>query len=131
MFWRCGYSYLFKVIIVKPVWSKYSYFFFNSKLYTSMRVCLTLFTVSIYLKYCISPYFIKNTNFRQIIHYMYFRRNNLEFLFNPNTWCSFAILFVLFMISGQMWNHIRGPPFVYYTQSGNIQLLVANYLLYK
>jgi oligosaccharyltransferase complex subunit gamma len=51
---------------------------------------------------------------------IYLRRNNLEFLFNPNTWCSFAILFVLFMISGQMWNHIRGPPFVYYTQSGGV-----------
>ena len=130
MFWRCGYSYLFKVILMLNYCQtcKFSFkqihlrFFFNSKRNTSMRVCLTLFTVSIYLKYCISPYFIKNTNFRQIIHYMYFRRNNLEFLFNPNTWCSFAILFVLFMISGQMWNHIRGPPFVYYTQSGNIQL---------
>lgn len=24
------------------------------------------------------------------------------------------------MTSGQMWNHIRGPPFVHRTQSGNI-----------
>lgn len=51
---------------------------------------------------------------------VYLRRNNLEFLMNPNTWCAISILFVLFMVSGQMWNHIRGPPFVHYTQSGGV-----------
>ena len=51
---------------------------------------------------------------------VYLRRNNLEFLFNKTTWCMFAIFFVLSMISGQMWNHIRGPPFVHKTASGGV-----------
>ena len=41
----------------------------------------------------------------------YFRRNNLEFLLNKNTWCVVAMFFVLSMISGQMWNHIRWDIF--------------------
>jgi len=51
---------------------------------------------------------------------VYLRRNNLEFLFNKNTWCMLAMFFVLSMISGQMWNHIRGPPFVHSSQSGGV-----------
>ena len=49
----------------------------------------------------LGPSFIKH------ISCLDFRRNNLEFLVNSNTWCALSILFVLFMISGQMWNHIR------------------------
>jgi len=51
---------------------------------------------------------------------VYLRRNNLEFLLNKNTWCVVAMFFVLSMISGQMWNHIRGPPFVHNSQSGGV-----------
>ena len=51
---------------------------------------------------------------------VYLRRNNLEFLFNKTTWCMLAIFFVLSMVSGQMWNHIRGPPFVHKSQSGGV-----------
>jgi len=51
---------------------------------------------------------------------VYLRRNNLEFLFNNTTWCMFSMFFVLSMISGQMWNHIRGPPFVHKTASGGV-----------
>lgn len=29
-------------------------------------------------------------------------------------------VFTLAMTSGQMWNHIRGPPFVHKTQSGGV-----------
>jgi len=29
-----------------------------------------------------------------------------------------ALMFVFAMISGQMWNHIRGPPLVHKTQGG-------------
>uniref|UniRef100_A0A673NL18 Dolichyl-diphosphooligosaccharide--protein glycosyltransferase subunit MAGT1 n=1 Tax=Sinocyclocheilus rhinocerous TaxID=307959 RepID=A0A673NL18_9TELE len=43
----------------------------------------------------------------------YLRRNNLEFLFNKNVWAFSALCFVLFMTSGQMWNHIRGPPYAH------------------
>nr|CAG4651985.1 EOG090X09EZ [Triops cancriformis] len=51
---------------------------------------------------------------------LYLRRNNLEFLYNRNMWAATAVLFTLIMTSGQMWNHIRGPPFVHKTGSGNI-----------
>jgi len=51
---------------------------------------------------------------------VYLRRNNLEFLFNKNTWSMLAMFFILSMLSGQMWNHIRGPPFVHKSQSGGV-----------
>jgi len=51
---------------------------------------------------------------------VYLRRNNLEFLFNRSTWCMLAVFFVLSMLSGQMWNHIRGPPFVHKTPAGGV-----------
>ena len=51
---------------------------------------------------------------------VYLRRNNLEFIFNKTTWCMLSIFFVLFMLSGQMWNHIRGPPFVHKTSAGSV-----------
>merc|ERR1712126_85123 len=51
---------------------------------------------------------------------VYLRRNNLEFLFNKTTWSVLAMFFVLSMISGQMWNHIRGPPFVHKTANGGV-----------
>ncbi|KAG8003760.1 Magnesium transporter protein 1 [Nibea albiflora] len=43
----------------------------------------------------------------------YLRRHNLEFLFNKNVWAFSALCFVLIMTSGQMWNHIRGPPYAH------------------
>ncbi|XP_046706316.1 magnesium transporter protein 1 [Silurus meridionalis] len=43
----------------------------------------------------------------------YVRRNNLEFLCNKNVWAFSALCFVLIMTSGQMWNHIRGPPYAH------------------
>jgi len=49
---------------------------------------------------------------------LYLRRNNLEFLQNKTAWGILALFFVFAMISGQMWNHIRGPPLVQKTQSG-------------
>jgi len=54
---------------------------------------------------------------------VYLRRNNLEFLFNKATWCMLAMFFVLSMLSGQMWNHIRGPPFVHKSQSGGVSYI--------
>ncbi|KAL4659669.1 magnesium transporter protein 1 isoform X2 [Arapaima gigas] len=44
---------------------------------------------------------------------VYLRRNNLEFLYNRNAWAFAALCFVLLMTSGQMWNHIRGPPYAH------------------
>jgi oligosaccharyltransferase complex subunit gamma len=51
---------------------------------------------------------------------LYLRRNNLEFLYNKTAWSLLALFFVFAMISGQMWNHIRGPPFVHKTQQGGV-----------
>merc|ERR1712012_518186 len=49
---------------------------------------------------------------------LYLRRDNLEFLRNKTAWAMVCLVFVFIMISGQMWNHIRGPPFVQRTQKG-------------
>lgn len=47
-----------------------------------------------------------------ILGLFYMKRNSLDFLFNRTTWgiCCLAITFIF--MSGQMWNHIRGPPFM-------------------
>jgi oligosaccharyltransferase complex subunit gamma len=51
---------------------------------------------------------------------IYMRRNNLEFLYNKNLWGMLSLFFVFAMCSGQMWNHIRGPPLVHKTQGGQV-----------
>ena len=51
---------------------------------------------------------------------LYLRRNNLEFLYNKTAWGLLALIFVFAMTSGQMWNHIRGPPFIHKTQQGQV-----------
>ena len=51
---------------------------------------------------------------------IYMRRNNLEFLYNKNLWGMMSLFFVFAMCSGQMWNHIRGPPLVHKTQGGQV-----------
>ncbi|KAI5705798.1 tumor suppressor candidate 3-like [Diaphorina citri] len=50
--------------------------------------------------------------------FLYVKRNNLEFLYNKLMWGVAAVLFCFAMISGQMWNHIRGPPFIHKNQNG-------------
>ncbi len=66
----------------------------------------------------------------------------MEFLYNKTMWAVMSLVtlvqlqyflavnlmnmyialqfFVFTMTSGQMWNHIRGPPFVHRTNAGNI-----------
>ncbi|EDW04063.1 tumor suppressor candidate 3 [Drosophila grimshawi] len=70
--------------------------------------------------------------------FLYIRRNNLEFLYNKNLWGAAAVFFCFAMISGQMWNHIRGPPLVHKTQNGGVayihgssqgQLVVETYIV--
>lgn len=70
--------------------------------------------------------------------FLYIRRNNLEFLYNKNLWGAVALFFCFAMISGQMWNHIRGPPLVHKTQNGGVayihgssqgQLVVETYIV--
>ncbi|KAJ8970230.1 hypothetical protein NQ317_015670 [Molorchus minor] len=52
--------------------------------------------------------------------FLYLRRNNLEFLYNKTMWGMSALFFCFAMTSGQMWNHIRGPPFIHKNQNGQI-----------
>lgn len=52
--------------------------------------------------------------------FLYLKRNNLEFLQNKQLWGLLAVLFTFAMVSGQMWNHIRSPPFVHKAQNGGI-----------
>uniref|UniRef100_A0A336MBG5 CSON013742 protein n=1 Tax=Culicoides sonorensis TaxID=179676 RepID=A0A336MBG5_CULSO len=52
--------------------------------------------------------------------FLYLRRNNLDFLQNKQMWAMIAVVFCFAMISGQMWNHIRGPPFIQKSQNGGV-----------
>ncbi|KAF2363253.1 Oligosaccharyl transferase complex subunit OST3/OST6 [Trinorchestia longiramus] len=73
-----------------------------------------------------------------VVGLLYLRKNNLDFLYNSTTWGLIALAFVFVMTSGQMWNHIRGPPFLQKTQGGNIayihgssqgQFIVETYII--
>lgn len=44
---------------------------------------------------------------------LYLKRNNLNFLYNKTSWGIGAMVIIFAMTSGQMWNHIRGPPFMH------------------
>jgi len=57
---------------------------------------------------------------------LYLRRNNLEFLYNKNIWAVGALFFCFMMVSGQMWNHIRGPPFFHKGQNGQISYILGS-----
>ncbi|CAB3359021.1 tumor suppressor candidate 3 [Cloeon dipterum] len=76
--------------------------------------------------------------FAFVAGFLYLKRNNLDFLYNKTLWAFAAIVFTLAMTSGQMWNHIRGPPFVHKTQSGGVayihgssqgQLVLETYII--
>lgn len=45
--------------------------------------------------------------------FLYVKRNNLEMICNSTCIGLSALIFCFAMVSGQMWNHIRGPPFVH------------------
>ncbi|GMT21043.1 hypothetical protein PFISCL1PPCAC_12340, partial [Pristionchus fissidentatus] len=46
-----------------------------------------------------------------VLGLLYMRRNNLEFLYNRTFWATVCVGMTFVFMSGQMWNHIRGPPF--------------------
>ncbi|XP_041972810.1 tumor suppressor candidate 3 [Aricia agestis] len=54
--------------------------------------------------------------------FLYVRRNNLEFLYNKQMWAVAALFFCFAMVSGQMWNQIRGPPFFHKGKSGPVYI---------
>lgn len=69
---------------------------------------------------------------------LYLRRDNLEFLRNKQMWSVLALVFCFAMVSGQMWNHIRTPPFMHVNQNGGAtyihgssqgQLVVETYIV--
>lgn len=55
---------------------------------------------------------------------LYVRRKNLEFLYNRTYWAIGALCVVFAMTSGQMWNHIRGPPYAHRNpQTGQVSYI--------
>ncbi|CAL1263705.1 unnamed protein product [Larinioides sclopetarius] len=58
--------------------------------------------------------------FALIAALLYMRRNNLDFLCNKTSWGLISVCIVLAMTSGQMWNHIRGPPFMQRSSRGSV-----------
>jgi len=61
--------------------------------------------------------------FGLVASFLYIRRNNLDFLYNKTMWGMGALSFTFAMVSGQMWNHIRGPPFVHKGNNGQIAFI--------
>lgn len=51
---------------------------------------------------------------------LYVRRNNLQFLYNKQMWAVISLMICFAMVSGQMWNQIRGPPFLHRTKNGPV-----------
>jgi len=70
---------------------------------------------------------------------LYMRRNNLDFLYNRTTWGIISLCIIFAFLSGQMWNHIRGPPFIhthhqtgqtsFISGSSQMQFVVETYLV--
>jgi oligosaccharyltransferase complex subunit gamma len=55
---------------------------------------------------------------------VYLKRNSLEFLYNKTSWGFIALTIMFAMTSGQMWNHIRGPPFMHKNpQTGQVHYI--------
>lgn len=70
---------------------------------------------------------------------LYIKRNNLDFLYNRNSWAMISLFIVFVMTSGQMWNHIRGPPLMtrnrmgtgmtYIHNSSGAQFVIETYII--
>lgn len=55
---------------------------------------------------------------------LYMKRNDLGFLASSSFWGYICIFVILCMLSGQMWNHIRGPPLFHHNkQTGQVQYI--------
>uniref|UniRef100_A0A5S6QAL7 Uncharacterized protein n=3 Tax=Trichuris muris TaxID=70415 RepID=A0A5S6QAL7_TRIMR len=58
---------------------------------------------------------------------LYMKRNSLDFLYNTNLWSVLITGFVVSFLSGQMWNQIRGPPFMQRNpQSGSLVIIAGS-----
>jgi len=75
--------------------------------------------------------------FSLVAGFLYMRRNNLEFLYNKQLWGILSVLCCFIFVSGQMWNHIRSPPFIHKNANGvnyihgssQGQLIVETYIV--
>ncbi|KAI6176477.1 hypothetical protein M3Y97_00802400 [Aphelenchoides bicaudatus] len=47
-----------------------------------------------------------------VLGLLYMRRDNLDFLYSSNFWGAICVVATIAFTSGQMWNHIRSPPFL-------------------
>ena len=55
---------------------------------------------------------------------LFMKRNNLDFIYNSKLWGVICLMAILAMTSGQMWNHMRGPPFAHRNpQTGQISYI--------
>ncbi|XP_075259428.1 dolichyl-diphosphooligosaccharide--protein glycosyltransferase subunit TUSC3-like isoform X1 [Convolutriloba macropyga] len=55
---------------------------------------------------------------------LFMKRNNLEFIYNSTMWGVICLLAIFAMTSGQMWNHMRGPPFAHRNpQTGQVNYI--------
>ncbi|KRX90057.1 Magnesium transporter protein 1 [Trichinella pseudospiralis] len=70
---------------------------------------------------------------------LYMKRSSLDFLYNRNLWGFLALCITFAFLSGQMWNHIRSPPFFYhnpktgqwtiFSQGTQMQFIVETYIV--
>jgi len=52
---------------------------------------------------------------------LYVKRKSIEVIYNKEYWAVLAVAIAFIMISGQMWNHIRSPPYAHRNpQTGEI-----------
>jgi len=71
---------------------------------------------------------------------LYVKRKSLEVVYNKDYWAILCVTIVFIMISGQMWNHIRSPPYAHRNpQTGEIayihgssdgQLIAETYIVF-
>jgi oligosaccharyltransferase complex subunit gamma len=47
-----------------------------------------------------------------ILGLLYMRRDNLDFVYSKNFWGAAVVIATIAFTSGQVWNHIRSPPFL-------------------
>jgi hypothetical protein len=69
----------------------------------------------------------------------YLKRENLHILYEPKYWAIAAMAWIFVMISGQMWNNIRGPPFAhknpqtggmgYFSGTSQYQFIAETYIV--
>ncbi|CAL8095489.1 unnamed protein product [Calicophoron daubneyi] len=55
---------------------------------------------------------------------LWFRRVNIDCLYNRSLWCLLSLAIIFCAISGQVYNQIRGPPLLHVTPNGGIKNVI-------